>query len=270
MKLGKTTIEKLVKVINGEEINGKQITVSRTGRELVDLFSNYGFKDIYPFEPPISKKDYTKGKLLQINNTKNMENLINDLVHSQQYLDTDFNVEEIVEYINKLIKYDKYKLEKKEDEYIVTGNGLLSDEKVEIQPAFENIQKQIIEEIRKAKYTIWVAVAWFTDKKLLQELIEKQKQGVNVQVIVCNDETTVKYGLNYEDYFETFKINTFGAYNNILHEKFCVIDIKTVIHGGYNWTIKAQYNYESINIITSREVAETYADRFKKLKMMNV
>lgn len=269
MELSQFTIEKLVKVINGEQINGKQITPYKSGPNLIELFSNYGFRDIYGkgFK---SRKDYTKEKLLKINKTKNMEKFINDLVHSQQYIDTDYNVEEIVEYLNKLIKYDGYKLEKNEGEYIVIGEGLLPDEKVEIKPVFENIQEEIIEEIRKAKYTIWIAVAWFTDDKLLQELIEKQKQGVNVQVIVCNDETTARYGLKYEDYFETYKINTFGAFdNNIFHDKFCVIDLKTVIHGSYNWTNKAQYNEESIDTIRSREHAEKYADRFKELKMMN-
>ena len=27
-----------------------------------------------------------------------------------------------------------------------------------------------------------------------------------------------------------------------MHHKFCVVDLKKVIHGSYNWTKKAQYN----------------------------
>jgi len=34
-----------------------------------------------------------------------------------------------------------------------------------------------------------------------------------------------------------------------MHNKFCVIDSKTVVTGSYNWTKKAQSNYENITII---------------------
>ena len=51
-----------------------------------------------------------------------------------------------------------------------------------------------------------------------------------------------------------------------MHHKFCIIDLKTVIHGSYNWTIKAQYNKESISIDTSRDLAEKYASEFIELK----
>ena len=37
--------------------------------------------------------------------------------------------------------------------------------------------------------------------------------------------------------------------NNIMHNKFCVIDQNTIINGSYNWTKKAKNNYESITII---------------------
>jgi phosphatidylserine/phosphatidylglycerophosphate/cardiolipin synthase-like enzyme len=53
-----------------------------------------------------------------------------------------------------------------------------------------------------------------------------------------------------------------------MHNKFCVIDLKTVISGSYNWTKKAQYNNESIEVKHSRQLAEQYATEFIKLKSM--
>lgn len=114
---------------------------------------------------------------------------------------------------------------------------------------FDNIQQQIIDQIKLARFTIWVAVAWFTDKKLFQHLVTKSQQGVNVQSIIIDDKINQKSGLNYEQSFETYRISKSGGYENIMHNKFCIIDIETVIHGSYNWTNKAQSNDETINII---------------------
>ena len=55
-------------------------------------------------------------------------------------------------------------------------------------------------------------------------------------------------------------------YKNIMHHKFCIIDLKTTIHGTYNWTKAAQYNKESISIDRNRETAEKFADEFMRLK----
>lgn len=53
--------------------------------------------------------------------------------------------------------------------------GVLSDyEEVSQEVLFENIQRQIIDEIRADKYVIWIAMAWFTDPVLYQELLKKK------------------------------------------------------------------------------------------------
>ena len=51
-----------------------------------------------------------------------------------------------------------------------------------------------------------------------------------------------------------------------MHHKFCVIDLKKVIHGSYNWTTKAQYNNETITISEGRYLAEKFAKEFIKIK----
>ena len=51
-----------------------------------------------------------------------------------------------------------------------------------------------------------------------------------------------------------------------MHNKFCIIDLQTVIHGSYNWTNNAKYNDETIAIENSRELAEKFAKQFIKLK----
>ena len=52
----------------------------------------------------------------------------------------------------------------------------------------------------------------------------------------------------------------------MVHHKFCIIDIKLVIHGSYNWTGSATYNNEAITIAENRELAEKFSSEFIKLK----
>ncbi|MGE7768464.1 phospholipase D-like domain-containing protein [Peribacillus sp. NPDC096540] len=54
--------------------------------------------------------------------------------------------------------------------------------------------------------------------------------------------------------------------SSLLHHKFCVINLNAVISGSYNWTIKVQYNDESIDIKHRREYTEPYAKKFIDLK----
>ncbi len=151
-------------------------------------------------------------------------------------------------------------------ERLVEQNEQNIEDKIEIDAHFEQIQKNIIEQLKLAKFTVWVAVAWFTDKVLFDCLIAKKQQGVNIQLIVIDDEINRKYGPNYEAEFESYRIPKQGQYENMMHYKFCVIDLKTVIHGSYNWTNRARFNNETITVETGRENAEKFAEQFIKLK----
>ena len=42
---------------------------------------------------------------------------------------------------------------------------------------FEDIEQRIIKEINNAHYAIFVSVAWFTNKKLFNALLEKAKNN---------------------------------------------------------------------------------------------
>ncbi len=131
---------------------------------------------------------------------------------------------------------------------------------------FEDLQKQILEQIRLAQFTIWIAVAWFTDRILFRELIKRKNEGLNIQLIIVDDDINKNSGLEFEKYFETHRVAPMGYFGNIVHHKFCVIDFETVIHGSYNWTKKAQYNKETLSIDVNRETAQRFAKEFMKLK----
>lgn len=245
--------------------------IYRSGSTLVKLFNEYGgFRDVYG-PGFMSRKDYTKEKLTGMNGTKKLETLINHLVHSRVYINTPHLIEDVVESAKNIIKYCGYSLELgSQNEYIVVSveNGALLEESPIIDVSFEEIQSKILSYIKKAEFHIWLSVAWFTDPILFNALKEKSQNGLDIQIIINDDNINNSSNLNFESFFKTYRKTPFGIFdNNIYHNKFCVIDLKYSMSGSYNWSKKAQYNKEDYTFVTGREIAEKYARRFIELKL---
>lgn len=135
------------------------------------------------------------------------------------------------------------------------------------QAYFDNIQKYILEELKKSHHSVIVSVAWFTDSELFQSLCLKARQGIQVELMLMNDEINNDSSLNYDLLVNAGgKIWKISADGNLMHNKFCVIDKKTIINGSYNWTNKARQNHESITIIEDAELAIQFIQEFDKLK----
>ena len=132
---------------------------------------------------------------------------------------------------------------------------------------FENIEQRILKEIGDAHYAIFVSVAWFTNKKLFNALLEKAKNNCYVSIIIQLDEINSHCGIDYSQIqvgrSECFMISKEAE---LLHDKFCVIDFRKVITGSYNWTYKAAQNSENILILTDPSVATHYITRFEQQK----
>lgn len=161
------------------------------------------------------------------------------------------------------------------DDYELWGVEIKPGRMVEIEEVnqeilFENIRNQIIEEIRSAKYMIWISVAWFTDPLLFQELINKKQQGIIIEIALDDCEKNREAEFKLENEFPVYWITVQSHFKNIMHEKFCVIDLYTSIHGTFNWTKAANYNKEHISIDKSHATAAAFADEFMKLKNKKV
>ena len=119
-----------------------------------------------------------------------------------------------------------------------------------IKHVSNKIQNAIQMELFKAKESIKIAVAWFTNELLLQPLILKLQNGVSVELILNDDEIN-RGGESSLDFTEFLQAGGILRWNNskqLMHDKFCIIDNNIVIFGSYNWTNKAEYNEESIAI----------------------
>lgn len=133
---------------------------------------------------------------------------------------------------------------------------------------FENIEERILKEIQDAHYAIFVSVAWFTNKRLFNALLEKAKNNCYVSIIIQLDEINSQCGIDYGQIkvgrSECLEIS---KDTELLHDKFCVIDFKKVITGSYNWTYKASYNSENVIISNDPFLASQFISRFEQQKV---
>lgn len=265
MKLSDLTIESIKEFISGD--NG--LTPGLSGPNILKLFNKVGFKDVYKWGDGgmpnnLSRNAYVIEKLTEINGRKELIQLL-EIVFDPRHFANDVkkDIKLAIDTINPLFQQDGYRLEEIDGRYKVIGADL--PDNIEVEVHFEDIQKQIVEQIRLAKFSIWVTVAWFTDKTLMRELYDKKQSGVNVRLVVLDDEINKQNGFEYEKYFETKRVPKSGIYQNIMHHKFCIIDLRTIVHGSYNWTTKAKWNRETVSVENSRELAEKYASEFVQL-----
>jgi phosphatidylserine/phosphatidylglycerophosphate/cardiolipin synthase-like enzyme len=249
-------------------VTGDGSTTYMSGPELTRFFNAFGFDDEYLYQEgglpnAWSRNEYALERLKKLNGKYEITLLVEALADSRKVNNPD----EIAKQINEIIKHDGYRLEKNQSEiFKIVGKEF--DDPIAIEAHFREIKAQILGCIQSARFSVWVAVAWFTDKELGNLLREKHKSGVNVRVIVNDDQTTDRYGLKFDtkgiEYTKVSPDSPWGK--KLMHNKFCVIDLSAVIHGSYNWTSNAQYNNESITITRSRDIAEDFAAQFIELR----
>jgi len=140
---------------------------------------------------------------------------------------------------------------------------------MQTEAIFDGIAERIQLEISQAKRSIFIAVAWFTNKKLFNELLKKAQSGCSVSLIISNDSINRFSDIDYNQLTaynsKVFKIG--NGNSDLMHNKFCIIDYSTVITGSYNWSYKAEHNYENV-IITNGDtsLAEQFIAEFNNIR----
>ena len=135
---------------------------------------------------------------------------------------------------------------------------------IDHQSHFDNIRKELENELEQAKHTIFAAVAWVTDKNILDTLTKKASEGISVQLIISGSDYNEKR--NYRSLIDAGgEVYTFGGGdirdNGFMHNKFCVIDYKKVVTGSFNWTKNASTNEENIVVINDERIAFQYSEK---------
>lgn len=138
---------------------------------------------------------------------------------------------------------------------------------------FKEIKEEIIKELNKAKLSINIAVAWFTDRDLFEILRRKASEGIRINLLIANDSINHDSNIDYDslnnylgcEFHFIGNVNGLGIRSQLMHHKFCIIDDKVLVTGSYNWTIKAKFNSESISVLEEQAVIQDYKTEFYTL-----
>lgn len=133
----------------------------------------------------------------------------------------------------------------------------------EYDVVFDNIKQTIIQGIRDAKYTIWVAVAWFSNTDIFEELCKRKGDGVNIRILTIGNNSNKSLLEKLKKEFDTETIVLPGGH--IFHHKFCIIDLEYVMHGSFNWSKNAEGNEETWSTALDRDFATKFADKFMRM-----
>lgn len=132
---------------------------------------------------------------------------------------------------------------------------------------FQDIEYHLIKHLSESKERILIAVAWFTNPKISRALIGLK--NVDIEIILDDNEINRKSRAVRElkdKSIKVFLIQNLQKNYYLMHNKFCVIDNKTVLTGSYNWTINANTNDENLTVISDKDLATSYNMEFSKIK----
>jgi len=138
-----------------------------------------------------------------------------------------------------------------------------------LQDAFSPNQgatQLVIKTIGEAKKTIRVAAYNFTSKPIGEALVEAQNSGVDVEVVLDKSQRTGRGSL-YLFLKESGVPTRINEKYHIMHDKFMLIDGKTLETGSFNYTKSAEENNaENVLVVRrNRKVDEDYASQWEKL-----
>lgn len=105
MKVSARTLKAIREIITGDG----GISPYRSGPRLVSLFNEYGFDDTYGQGFP-SRWKYTEDCLRVLNGTSSLGVLICEVLDPREFMDSDFNIEDAHEHINKYINYEQLEI----------------------------------------------------------------------------------------------------------------------------------------------------------------
>lgn len=136
------------------------------------------------------------------------------------------------------------------------------------QPYFKDIRREIICYLQKAKESIYIAMAWFTNEELFDTILQCKEKGVEVNIVLMDDIINhANWGVDFNKLINKGgQLHLFPQSNKMMHNKFCVIDRYYTITGSYNWTNYAETrNYENIIVVDDPKISKLYMSYFSEL-----
>ena len=130
----------------------------------------------------------------------------------------------------------------------------------------DGVTQMILDEIDKAKVSIYVAAYSFTSVPIAMKLIEARNRGVSVKVVLDQSQRTAIGSIAKLLKRSGVQVR-FNRHYKIQHNKYMIFDEKHVECGSFNYTKSAENNNaeNAIIIKDQTQLASLYAANFKKL-----
>jgi phosphatidylserine/phosphatidylglycerophosphate/cardiolipin synthase-like enzyme len=256
MKISPLAIEQISPYIVG----------SKSAREIVKFFNDYGIRDVYDDDngmPDIgkqngqrpSKTQYVKKRLADLNDSHFIRELLNNLIKDNPGHKKEFD---------KILNPDGYGIEEVEGELRVQGGVIDNSQAIVNEAHFQDIQNRILKALDEAQVSITLVMAWFTNDTLFQKILEKGKEGLDIKFAIYDDGINRKHGVDVSQ-ISHVKIKK-GTRGGLMHNKFCVLDNQVVITGSYNWSDNAEFkNDENVTVEYDPKQATKYSVEYRRL-----
>lgn len=129
------------------------------------------------------------------------------------------------------------------------------------------IKQRILTEINNANLSIYVAMAWFTDRDIANAIIEAKNRSTNIDIILSSNVQNETVKLMFKGAGITVHAFETGDSRGIMHHKFCLIDNKISINGSYNYSYNASNNnVENIHVSDDPSIYSQLYSEFERLK----
>ena len=142
---------------------------------------------------------------------------------------------------------------------------------METEIHFTQIRQVVLAELAKARNSIVIAAAVFNETELFNAICRQAAKGRHVRLAVIGNDINLGPGeLNFDKLRDLGgevkllpSVQRNGEAGRSLHQKFCVIDDRTVLSGSFNWT-RVRGKAESLQVIREApEFAASYLEQFE-------
>lgn len=235
-----------------------------SGPDLIRLFNQFGCRDVYnsglPVHPRMerrmSRKEYVEVRLNEIPEFQKVS-LLSHVINNSE------NKVEKANAISNVIRGDGYTIELVDENYAIIGGVIDRNQAIQNQAHFQRIEDSILAILDEAQVSITLVVAWFTNQRLRDKLLEKLEEGLDINILIYRDGINRAHGVDLTPFNI---VERRGLRGGIMHDKFCVIDNQIVITGSYNWTSNAEFrNDENITIERDPSQATRYTLEHRRL-----
>ncbi|RLG15029.1 MAG: hypothetical protein DRN66_00300 [Candidatus Nanohalarchaeota archaeon] len=136
----------------------------------------------------------------------------------------------------------------------------------------DDCEKHLTNLIKSANKSIYCALYDIKLNSFVDAIKDLKEKDIEIGIIT-DDKTVQSKNSKYNELeqmlgenMKTDKKRSTGKYNNLMHNKFCIIDNKTVFAGSLNPTDRGmQKNNNNMLIITSKYIAQNYMDEFMEM-----